>query len=316
MEIKTNSQKETLELGQKFAKSLIPGDVVAISGELGAGKTIFVKGIALGLGIKKRIVSPTFTIVRTYKLKSAYLHHIDLYRGNSIEDFETLGLPEIFANDAIVVIEWAQRIKKHLPKKRKEIKIQKTGKNSRKILIDAQPNIKVAAKIINSGGILIFPTDTVYGIGAKFDDKDAVDKIHNIKGTPDTQPFPVLVESLNQAQKIAQINNTAHELIKKHWPGGLTIVTKPKDGKSKIGLRQPNHEELLAIIRQAKTPIIGTSANFHGNKTSASFQDLDSNLVALANYLYIGSCKKGIESTVVDTTVTPPKILRQGAVSL
>lgn len=136
MEIKTKSEEETKKIGQDFAKNLKKGDIVALFGNLGAGKTIFSKGIAQGLGIKKRIISPTFTIVRNYKLKNGTdFYHLDLYRGEKEEDFESVGLSEIFSSNSIVIIEWADRIKRILPKKRIDINIKYLKENERLITI-------------------------------------------------------------------------------------------------------------------------------------------------------------------------------------
>lgn len=173
-----------------------------------------------------------------------------------------------------------------------------------------------AAEIIKKGGVVVFPTDTVYGIGANFADQQALEKIYKIKGTEKKQQFPVLVKSISQAQEIVDLGKTAQDLAEKYWPGGLTIIAQSKSTKGKIGVRQPNHVVPVSIIKMANTPIIGTSANFHGQKTPTNMGDLDPKFTKLVDYVVLGECKNAIESTVVDTTVDPPKILRQGAVKL
>ena len=165
------------------------------------------------------------------------------------------------------------------------------------------------------GGVVIFPTDTVYGIGCRYDSQKAIDKIHRIKGTPKTQHFPILVGNSMQVEKIAQINESAKNLMKKHWPGGLTIILRSKNGKEKIAFRMPDLDSLRNIIEEVG-PIIGTSANFHTQPAPRSDEELDPKLVSLADYVIKGECIGGRESTVVDTTVYPPKILRQGAIQL
>src|SRR3972149_7853807 len=97
--------------------------------------------------------------------------------------------------------------------------------------------IEEAIAVLKKGGIVIFPTDTVYGIGCRFDDKDAIFRLYKIKKTPTTQPFPILVTNLSQVKNLAIINKTGAELIKKFWPGALTIIIKSKKGKGKIGFR-------------------------------------------------------------------------------
>jgi tRNA threonylcarbamoyladenosine biosynthesis protein TsaE len=121
-QIITNTEKETFELGIKTAQSLKGGEVIGLVGNLGAGKTIFTKGIAKGLGIKGVVNSPTFVIMKVYKVKSQLskvncLIHIDAYRLKSANDLIAIGAEEYFGKpDSIVIIEWADKIKKTLPK--------------------------------------------------------------------------------------------------------------------------------------------------------------------------------------------------------
>lgn len=121
----TTSFQETQEFGEAFGKKLTGGDVVALYGELGAGKTTLVQGIAKGLGITKRITSPTFIIVRTYRLQNHdanFFYHIDLYRLESERELQGLGIEEIISDPKnIVAIEWAEKMFGLLPKKRWDI---------------------------------------------------------------------------------------------------------------------------------------------------------------------------------------------------
>lgn len=129
----TNSEKETKNLASKLAKKI--HGVIALSGELGAGKTTFVQGFAAGLGIKDKIISPTFVLIRQHKIPKSkkLLYHIDLYRIE--KDFSQLGLEEILENtDNIVVIEWAEKLK-NLPKGTIRIVIQKQREDERLITL-------------------------------------------------------------------------------------------------------------------------------------------------------------------------------------
>jgi len=136
----TNSARETQKLGEKISADLKPGSILALYGELGSGKTTFIQGLARGLGIKKRIISPTFVFIRQHPITSHWLpvtlYHIDLYRIEKANDIRDLGLKEIFSDpQAIIVIEWADRIKEVLPKKRMDIYFGYRGENKRKIEI-------------------------------------------------------------------------------------------------------------------------------------------------------------------------------------
>ncbi len=135
----TNSKKETQKLARDFAKTIKAGDVIALFGDLGSGKTTFAQGLASGLGIKKKVMSPTFIFMRSYPIVlhkiPVTLHHLDLYRGQDEKDFKSLGLNEIFTQDSIVVLEWADRIKRILPKKRIDIFFEIKNEQKRKIKI-------------------------------------------------------------------------------------------------------------------------------------------------------------------------------------
>ncbi len=137
MEVITKSAKETKALGKKLAADLKKkqqGAVVALIGELGAGKTTFTQGFAKGLGIKDRIVSPTFILMRKYE----NFYHVDLYRleENVENEVVNLGLTDIWGKPGnIVIIEWAEKIRKILPKSAIRIKFEQLGQNKRKVTI-------------------------------------------------------------------------------------------------------------------------------------------------------------------------------------
>ncbi len=132
----TKSSSQTQALGKGLAKSLYEGTVLAFFGNLGSGKTTFIQGLAQGLGIKRRIISPTFIILRQYKLKNGNFYHVDLYRTESYKDAEGVGLDQIIHERRnIVAIEWAEKIRDFLPKKRTEIHINAIGEDKREIKI-------------------------------------------------------------------------------------------------------------------------------------------------------------------------------------
>lgn len=184
--------------------------------------------------------------------------------------------------------------------------------------------VSQAVKILNSGGIIIFPTDTAFGIGCRMDNPQAVRKLFQIRERPLSQPTPVLVSSSEMAKKYANISKDVElHLLEKYWPGALTVIVPVKNNVVEllqkdggIGLRMPNHEMLLEIISQTEVGILGPSANFHGKQTPYLFQDLDPELIKKVDFVVEGECNKKKVSTVISCLNTPWIILRQGAVIL
>ena len=132
----SNSVEETIKIGIRLAGKLKKGDVVALIGDLGSGKTILTKGIAEGLGVKnpRYVNSPTFVIIKEYKGKMP-LYHFDLYRLNRSTALDAESYEEYFYGDGVSVIEWADKIRPLLPKKYIEVKLKVAGESRRKIEI-------------------------------------------------------------------------------------------------------------------------------------------------------------------------------------
>lgn len=137
----TFSEKETKSLAKKLAKKF--RGVIALSGELGTGKTVFVQGFAKGLGIKEKIISPTFVLIRQHKIPSgSTLYHVDLYRLDEQKNIEELGLKELWFNPKnIVLIEWAEKAEKYLPKNTIWISFERIDENQRRITIKYNANM-------------------------------------------------------------------------------------------------------------------------------------------------------------------------------
>ena len=127
MEFIINNEKETRDYGHKLAEELKPGQVVALIGELGTGKTTLTKAIAEGLNISEPISSPTFSIIKEYKTGRLPLYHFDVYRLNSIEEMYNLGYEEYFYGDGVTVVEWADKIEDILPEDTIRIEINYNG---------------------------------------------------------------------------------------------------------------------------------------------------------------------------------------------
>jgi tRNA threonylcarbamoyladenosine biosynthesis protein TsaE len=126
----SNSVEQTMAFAERFAKTLQGGSVVVLNGEMGAGKTMFCKGLAKGLGIEEEVLSPTYAYMNDYDGK---LYHYDCYRLKNGEQAEALGLTDYFYGSGICVIEWAQNIQSVLPEKVITVTIRKTGADTREI---------------------------------------------------------------------------------------------------------------------------------------------------------------------------------------
>jgi len=138
METISKSPEQTKEIGRNLSKRLKEGGIVCLFGDLGTGKTVFVQGLAKGLGIKKRILSPSFVLQREYQFgKGGKFYHIDLYRIEDSQEARGLGLEEVFCNkNNVVAIEWAEKIKNFLPKKRINVFITIVNEKERRIRIE------------------------------------------------------------------------------------------------------------------------------------------------------------------------------------
>lgn len=146
MEKVTESSEETKEFAREFVKNLTRPAILALYGNLGSGKTTFIQGLARGLGIEKRILSPTFVFIRSYDIndkrfatrdKPSHFHHVDLYRLDSEKDVEAVGLSEILNDkNSIVAIEWPEKIESLLPQSTIKIKLDQISEDKRKISIN------------------------------------------------------------------------------------------------------------------------------------------------------------------------------------
>ena len=131
--VETHSLEETLRFGERLGRELQRGDVVALSGELGAGKTALVKGIARGLGITQEVTSPTFTLVHEYSGGRLPLYHIDLYRLDGLEQALAIGIEEYLDGPGVTAIEWSEKIDSLVPARARRIRITALGENARRI---------------------------------------------------------------------------------------------------------------------------------------------------------------------------------------
>jgi L-threonylcarbamoyladenylate synthase len=185
--------------------------------------------------------------------------------------------------------------------------------------------IKLAADAIRRGELVVFPTETVYGLAADALNDDAVRRVFEAKHREENQPLPVQIAGLDHLSRVSSdISKNAELLGKRFWPGPLTMVVKKSEaisdlvsgGLDTVGVRVPDHPVALALLRELGSPIVATSANLSGHKPPACADDAVEQLGDIvAVVLDAGESEIGVASTVVDVTVDPPKILRLGTIS-
>lgn len=176
--------------------------------------------------------------------------------------------------------------------------------------------------MVKSGGVVIFPTDTIYGIGCDPYNDRSVRRIFSIKGRDEKKPLPVLVHSVEDAEKIVSLGSAGRELAEKYWPGALTIVAPIADrkislnvtaGSDSLAVRVPANKCILSLLSHCRY-LVGTSANRSGEMALKSAHEVfNSSLDGYDALLDGGLTEKGIESTIVDITGRP-KIIREGAI--
>lgn len=187
-------------------------------------------------------------------------------------------------------------------------------------------DVEEAARILGSGGVVVFPTDTLYGLGADAFSVPALERIFSIKGRPAELSLPLLVSCWDQLETVAvQIPQAARRLAQRFWPGPLTLVL-PKapelpigvtGGKNTVALRMPDHPVALEIIRLLGRPITGTSANRSGQPDLLDYHSVEAELGRDVDYIVqSGPPPRGAPSTIVDLTTGAPTMLRQGALPM
>lgn len=184
---------------------------------------------------------------------------------------------------------------------------------------------KEAGDILKRGGIVAFPTDTVYGLGAVYTDDGAVEKIFEAKGRDEKKPLSILVSSMAEAYELAEnISEDAKKLMEVFWPGALTVIVKKSErvserisaGGNTVGIRMPDSAATLSIIKAAGSPLAAPSANTSGKRSAACAEDVKEDLDGKIDMIVDGgSCPVGISSTVVDISKGSIDILREGTVS-
>lgn len=172
-----------------------------------------------------------------------------------------------------------------------------------------------AIQKVNKGGVVIFPTDTVYGIGCQADNAKSIKRIYHIKNRDQHKPLPVLIADFQQLAKLhIKMTRETKQLVKKYWPGPLTLVLPAKTGGS-VGVRMPQHPIALALMKKTG-PMAVTSVNFSGQASAKTVTGIPADIIKSVDLVIdSGTCPLAVESTVVDLTGLKIKILRAGYIS-
>jgi L-threonylcarbamoyladenylate synthase len=191
-------------------------------------------------------------------------------------------------------------------------------------VIEAASGIANAVRKLKEGGVVAFPTDTLYALGADATNPNAIERVFGIKGREAGKPLPLFVAGGEMARRYARLTPDAEALARRYWPGALTLVLERHSsfesaalaGGETVALRAPDHRVALALVEGLDRPVTGTSANLAGGPDPVTAHDV---IEALGDRVDLvldgGACPRGQPSTIVDCTSSPPRVLREGAIS-
>jgi len=187
---------------------------------------------------------------------------------------------------------------------------------------DAADAVERAARALRSGRLVVFPTDTVYGVAALPDDRRAVARIYEAKGRNTGRPIALLLSEAESLRRVAVVPPEVEPLIARFWPGGLTLVLPKTEAVHPVispgptvGVRVPDLPLARAIIRAAGGVLAVTSANLSGRPAALTAQEALEQLGGRVDLIVDGGpCPGGVASTVLDCTIWPPAVLREGAI--
>ncbi len=206
-----------------------------------------------------------------------------------------------------------------------------TGDAKTRVIVVGRPeedlsHLTEAAQVLREGGLVAFPTETVYGLGANALDHDAVARLYNVKQRPPAQPFSVMVASVADALRLARnVSDSARKLMAAYLPGPLTIILHSSNivpdivtaGSGRIGIRVPDHPLARAFVEACQCPVAAPSANLHGHPSPRSADEVLAQLEGRIDIVLDGGpARLGLESTVIDMTAATPTVVRVGAVSV
>jgi len=193
-----------------------------------------------------------------------------------------------------------------------------------RILKATADNILAASQMVRMGGLVVYPTDTVYGLGCDPLNIEVVKRLFRVKGER-KKPLPILASDIESVEKIAYLPEGARKIATKFWPGPLTLVVPKKPvlpdlvtcNLDSVGVRVPNHDVAIQLIRSSNGLLVGTSANKTGAKPPRTAYEAAEQLGEEVDIILDGGpTTLGTSSTVVDLTLEKPKILRKGPISL
>ncbi|MBF0492479.1 MAG: threonylcarbamoyl-AMP synthase [Deltaproteobacteria bacterium] len=183
--------------------------------------------------------------------------------------------------------------------------------------------IREAAQTLSQGELVVFPTETVYGLGARADSAAAIQKIYQAKGRPQNNPLIVHFHSMSQMKEWIKLPEQAQKLGNKFWPGPLTLIVQGSErickearaGLKTVAIRIPNHPIALELLREVDIPLAAPSANRSGHISPTQVEHVKRSLGPQVEIILEGGpCEVGLESTVLDLTTKPPRILRPGKI--
>lgn len=186
--------------------------------------------------------------------------------------------------------------------------------------------LEQAAELIKQGKIVVFPTETVYGIGTNGLDENAVKKLYEVKQRPLSKPISLLVSNMEMVNLIAKdITEVEYKIMEKFFPGPLTIILKKKEivpdiltaGQDTVGVRMPRGEIARKLVEGANVPIAAPSANISGEPSGTNLQEIKKHFEGKVDYFIDGgNSELGLSSTIVQVVDGKPQILRQGSITL
>ncbi|GBD30334.1 Threonylcarbamoyl-AMP synthase [bacterium HR32] len=184
------------------------------------------------------------------------------------------------------------------------------------------PAPRRAVEALRAGEVVVYPTDTVYGLGCDATEPSAVRRVFEVKGRPPDQPVPVLLAEPGEAEALAHVSPGARRLMERFWPGPLTLVLPGRGvvadlvtaGTGTVGLRVPDHPVPRALVRACGFPLVGTSANTSGRPAPTTVPQVLSDLDGRVRLVLDGGRLRGRPSTVVDCTGDRPRVLRAGPI--